>query len=391
MTKKTTNINFLDLLAPRTKSISENIISGKGFNIAHLHLDRVFTDTDKYYNVGAASQISSLTLKDKQNHIDTLNHVYDRDNLTQRMTKAINLFVKLNVKEISSFINIGENLKEDGLIALNVANELKEQYKEKIKFNIGAYPMFGFRNDRPERLELLKEAIKSADFIGMLPERDCFKYYGASREHIGFRDSITLGLKLAIENEIPIHFHIDQQNSIHERGTETLANIIDYNTDIRNEIKKRKNNKEPFVWAVHSISPACYERNRFDDLAQRMGYYNIGLITCPSAAISMRQRANETSPTHNSIADVIGYLANNVHVRVGIDNIGDIFLPMTSPNPITELESLANSIRYYDPEVLECLMSGEKLNTGLVKRVIDHRENYFSEINSHPTKPKYIS
>lgn len=84
---------------------------------------------------------------------------------------------------------------------------------------------------------------------------------------------------------------------------------------------------EPLVWLVHVISPSTYDESRFHALIEGLLDRNVGVICCPSAAISMRQVRPFSAPTHNSIARVLEMLAAGVQVRIGSDNVCDITSP----------------------------------------------------------------
>ena len=119
--------------------------------------------------------------------------------------------------------------------------------------------------------------------------------------------------------------------------------------------------EEPFVWAVHAISPSSYEEERFQKLLEGLVKYNIGVICCPSAAISMRQLRPIKTPTHNSLARVLEMIEAGVNIRIGTDNIADVFVPSGSPDIYNEIWLLSNACRFYNPDILAKLATGTKL------------------------------
>ncbi len=76
----------------------------------------------------------------------------------------------------------------------------------------------------------------------------------------------------------------------------------------------------------------------------------------------MRQLRPIKSPTHNSIARVLEMLEAGVYMRVGTDNICDVFIPSSDGCILTEIKVLSNAIRFYIINVLAKLAAGEKLN-----------------------------
>jgi cytosine deaminase len=132
--------------------------------------------------------------------------------------------------------------------------------------------------------------------------------------------------------------------------------------------------EEPFIWLVHVISASTYDDARFDALVSNLGELNIGVITCPSAAISMRQYRKFNSPTFNSIARVLELLAGGVQVRLGSDNICDITSPMGTTDVMDELFVLGNAIRYYDLDIMAKLGAGVRLDSADREKIRVHLE-----------------
>ena len=66
---------------------------------------------------------------------------------------------------------------------------------------------------------------------------------------------------------------------------------------------------------------ACHPIEYQTKIAKKLKKLDIGVIVCPSAAISMTQDNKQVSPIHNSIAPVSVLLENGVDVGLGIDNM----------------------------------------------------------------------
>jgi hypothetical protein len=94
----------------------------------------------------------------------------------------------------------------------------------------------------------------------------------------------------------------------------------------------------------------------------------------------MRQFRPVAAPTHNSIARVLDLLAAGIPVRVGSDNICDITSPAGTTDLAMELFVLANTIRFYDLEILAKLGAGLALDAADRGRIIDHLERDAAEV-----------
>lgn len=335
---------------------------------AHIHLDRANTVGKKYLeNVGMSPvEASTLPLYVKQDLAGDLHRgpAYHEDDLRRRMEEQLEMMCG-NTKEVWAFIDTtADNV---GLRAFKVAMELKEKFKDKIKLKVGAYPVFGFKNSEPERWNVFKEAAEKADYIGTLPERD-------EREgHIGFDEHLIRVINLAKELHKPVHFQVDQSNDPNQNETETLIQAVRFlgSPEIEED--------GPSVWAIHVISPSAYEEERFRKLLDGLLKYSIGVICCPSAAISMHQLRSLKAPIHNSIACVLEMLEIGIEVRIGSDNIADVYIPSGTPDLRKEIWLLSNATRFYKPDVWAKVATGTPL-TNMDRELIRRA------LNSH--KPK---
>ncbi|MEM4336975.1 MAG: hypothetical protein QXG86_03150 [Candidatus Woesearchaeota archaeon] len=335
------------------KDFSDQVTKYGGYFNAHCHLDRAHTLNKEYLEHKGLDPIyaSSAPLKVKQNLVGDLHKgiAYYKENLKCRMKRAIQQMQELNTSKVISFIDTtADNVK---LSALEVALELKEEFKNKIELQIAAYPIFGFKESDKERLSIFEEAVKLSDIVGGLPERD------EMPGHVGYDEHLKILFEIAQKYNKPLHIHVDQANDPEEKGTETLIEAARFLLD-----KNYYTQEEPFVWAIHSISPAAYEEERFIKVIDGLLKYNIGVICCPTAAISMRQNRHKKAPIHNSIARVLEMLEAGVKVRIGTDNIADIFVPSGTPDVGMEMWLLSNVLRFYSPDILAKIATATPLN-----------------------------
>lgn len=348
-----------------------------GFYNAHAHLDRCNTLNKKYLKSIGINSIegASLPLRAKQNLTGELHkcEAYTRENLKQRMKQSLEDQSKMRTTKVDTMVDVTPDLSEDGLLAVNVALELKEELKNKIKLQVGAHPIFGFK-EGTGRWEVYKEAAKLCDFLGALPEKD----EPVTRGRIGFKNHLKNVLLLGQELNKPVQVHVDQSNDINENHTETLINAVEWLGS-----PEVDNTSFPTVWAIHSISPSTYSEKRFNRMLEGLLKNNIGVICCPTAAISMRQLRPMSTPTHNSIGRILEMLEAGVRVRVGTDNICDVFVPSCDGCMLTEMKVLSNAIRFYIISVLSKLAAGKKLNNmdkEMIKRSLITDQEVFNTL-----------
>lgn len=338
-----------------------------GYHNAHLHLDRSGTLDETLSLLGAGPGGASHLSLSRKHALIPLIHAspaYDPDRLEARVDAFVGRLVAHGATRADTVVDVTAD--RVGLDALRRLAAIRDRRRREIDLRVAAYTPLGFRDDEPRRWELVAAAAEEADFIGGLPERDDRASYP---EHIGYDACCRRLLELAARLGKFLHIHVDQGNHDRDDGSERVARLV-------GEMGlAAPAGKEPAVWLVHAISPSTYGEARFQELLGRVAALNLGVVCCPSAALSMRQLRALPGPTFNSIARVLDFLAAGVHVRLGSDNICDITSPAGTTDLLEETLLLSNALRYYDPEVLAHLAAGRRLPAELVARVGAHLAN----------------
>ena len=290
----------------------------------HLHIDKSKTITSKLLDDSVKHMKAKwFIMRDIKNN-------YTENDLEERMLDTTKTLVAQGCNKMRTFIDV-DNIV--GLDALHVANKVKKYWKNNdIELQIGTQLLEGL--EQKQNIELFNEASNYVDFIGCLPSRD-----NDPEKHLDIVFSKAQELNLDVEA------HLDQLNVPIEKETEMFCDFVekyDYQGKSR---------------AVHSISLACHPLDYQNKIAKRLAKLDIGVIVCPSAAISMTQHNEYNSPIHNSIAPVKVLLDNNVNIGLGVDNIEDIFVPFCDGDLEFELRLLAEAERIYDPEILKKIAS----------------------------------
>lgn len=337
--------------SPFFEQLADRIAALGGMDNAHLHLDRSGTldATHGILSAGVRGRESQLSLTAKHSLIPAIHasSCYDIPAMADRANAFLDLMVAAGTTRAATVIDT--TCDRVGLSGIELFLDLQRERAGTLHLDVGAYSPLGFRDDEPDRWELLCAGATLADFVGLLPERDDRRRYP---EHIGFEECCRRGLRLAAGLGKPIHIHVDQMNHPSENLTERLVEVF------RRLALPVDRGGAPWVWLVHMISPSTYEDRRFDALVESLVELNFGVISCPSAALSMRQYRSTRTPTGNSIARVLDLLVAGIPVRLGSDNICDITSPAGTPDLLHELFVLCNAMRYYDLELLAKIGSG---------------------------------
>jgi cytosine/creatinine deaminase len=220
-----------------------------------------------------------------------------------------------------------------GLNGLNCALDLKEYWKRfGVDLQIGTQLLEGLDDER--NIKLFNIASEKVDFIGCLPSRD-----KNPEKHL------DIIFKKAQELNKYVEAHLDQCNLPTEYETEMFCDYVD------------KYNYSGKARAIHCISLSCHNQLYQENICKKLKHLDIGVIICPSAAISMTQHSEIISPIHNSIAPIKLMTETGIELGLGIDNIEDIFMPYCEGDLEFELRLLAESARIYEPQILEKIAS----------------------------------
>ncbi|NDG54125.1 MAG: hypothetical protein EBY39_14060 [Flavobacteriia bacterium] len=245
---------------------------------------------------------------------------YTQNDLLNRMSKCVVGMIKQDVKYVRTFVDADSIV---GQKCIDAAVILKELYKDQIKIDIAIQPLEGLEDSKSK--ENFLEACIKADFIGGLPDRD-----SSPSKHIDLLFSLAKSLNK------PVDIHVGQNNLPSEKETELVLDKIE------------QHNLKQKVSLVHCISLACQKEDYIRNQARRMKNLDVSVIVCPSAAISMKQNHSVYSPVHNSIAPVRVLLEEDVNVKLGIDNIEDLFMPLVDGDMWFETRLLMESTRIYN-------------------------------------------
>lgn len=339
-----------------TRTLDRTVREFGGWVNAHTHLDRANTLAPEYLQhanidpLGAAG----LSLPVKQILVGELHKGlgYRADNLYARMRGELERMAATHVREVTSFVDATPDI---GLVAIEQAARLRAEFRDRLTLKIAVSPIFGFKNPsvNADRWEVYREAAKIADVLGGLPVRD------RADGRVGFDGHVRMLLELAHELGKPVHLQVDQDNDPREDETEQLVQAVRWLGSPR-----VPGEAGPTVWAVHAISPSCYDESRFQRLVENLRRYNVGVICCPTAALSMFQLRPILTPVHNSIARILEMVLAGVAVRVGTDNICDIFMPNGDGSVRSEIWVAASALRFYHTMVWAKIAAAVPPNEG---------------------------
>ena len=292
-----------------------------GFRVHHAHLDKAHLITPERLNIAESS------LQEKWKLYRELKVNYTEFTVYKRMKKCIYDLILQDVKYIKTFVDADSIV---GLKCINAALRIKEEFRRQIDIDIAIQPLEGL--DNKESRDFFVKACEMATTIGGLPDRD-----KNPEDHVRFILDLSERLKK------PVDIHVGQNNIPSEKETEMVLDVME------------EMNHSQKVSLVHCISLNCHDEKYIRTQCKRMKNLNVDVIVCPSAAISMKQNHSVMAPVHNSIAPVMLLLDEGVNVKLGIDNIADLFMPLVDGDMWFECRLLMEAIRCYNLDLISDL------------------------------------
>jgi len=278
---------------------------------------------DKSYLISMENlKLSQVDMQKKWDIYAYLKENYTHEDLIERMSRAVNIMIQQGVTHCRTFIDADNIVK---LLPIKAALEVKARYKEQIYLEIAVQPLQGVIEANSRKY--FQQACELADVIGGLPSRD----RPTPEKHLDFI------MTLAKDLDKTVDVHIDQENNPDENETELLA------------IKTIEHGLEGKVRGVHAISLGAKNDREQERILRLVKEAQMGIIICPSAAISMKQ-LDKVAPLHNSIAPIVKLIEHEIPIYLGVDNIHDLFMPLVDGDMWFECRLMMEACRFYDIE-----------------------------------------
>ena len=284
----------------------------------HAHFDKAYLINKENL------MLSQVDMQKKWDLYKHLKENYTHDDLIERISRGVEMMIAQGVVYCRTMVDADSTV---GLLPVKAALEVKKRYAGLITFEIGVQPLQGVL-DRAS-YEQYAEACQLADYCGGLPSRDNPR----PEQHL----DVILDLAKRLGKSVDVH--VDQENNPFENETELLA------------LKTIEHGMQGRVFGVHAISLAAKDEREQDRIIEKVAEAKLGIIICPSAAISMKQLPFN-APLHNSIAPYKKLRDAGVDCYLGIDNVHDLFMPMVDGDMWTECRMLMEACRFYDIDAM---------------------------------------
>lgn len=280
----------------------------------HAHFDKAYLITHENL------RLSQVDMQKKWELYRYLKENYTHDDLVERISRGVETMIQQGSTYCRTMVDADSTV---GLLPVKAAMAVKKMYADRIQFDVGVQPLQGVLDQAS--FEQYAEACELADYCGGLPSRD----RPTPEKHL---DVI---FELAKKLGKPVDVHVDQENNPQENETELLAQ------------KTIEHGLQGQVFGVHAISLGAKDEREQDRIIEKVVEADLGIIICPSAALSMKQLPMN-APLHNSIAPFVKLREAGVRCYLGVDNVHDLFMPMVDGDMWTECRMLMEACRFYD-------------------------------------------
>jgi len=285
-----------------------------GWSNHHAHFDKAYLISPANLALGF------VDMEKKWELYRHLKENYTHEDLVERISRGLQTVVDQGSQYCRSMVDADSII---GLKPIHAAVEVKKRFKGKIRFEIGVQPLEGLLNDASRKQYL--EACKLADFCGGLPSRD----RGQEEKHL------DIVMQTAKEMNKMVEVHVDQEYNPLQNETELLCR------------KTIEHGMQGRVYGIHSISVSAKEQTEQDRIIALCKEADVGIVICPSAALSMKMLPMK-APLSNSIGPFVKLKEAGVRTYLGIDNIADLFMPIVDGCMWTEARMLMETCRFYD-------------------------------------------
>ena len=315
-----------------------------GFIEPHLHLDKAFLHRRMPARLGTLDEAIRVTgiLKAKQ----------EREDVLERSRRVLDMAIANGTTLIRAHPDVDPI---QGLIGVETALELQEEYRDLIDLQIVAFPQEGILKTTGV-LELMEKALDlGADVVGGCPYNELS--WDDTRSHI---DRV---FELAVERGRPVDMHVDFADDASDQrfaSTEYIA---------RKTIELGYQGR---VALGHVTSLASLTPERLEPLTALLREADITIVTLPATDTYLGGRRDIVNP-RRGVTPVRALTKAGVNVAYSSNNVRNAFTPFGKADPLQIGNLLAHLIQFGTPEHQADIL---KMSTNNAARAVGLNDSY---------------
>lgn len=318
---------------------AQGMLLSPGFVDAHTHLEKALT--------GEGVEVNSLgeaiaTFKKKYATITT-------EDFITRGKKVVEMAVKNGTTALRTHIYVDSII---GTRAIEAILEVKKQVQDLLDLQVVAMPTNATYVFDEELRSLTEKAIDlGVDVLGGAP-------------HIGDQpeDYIDAIFDLAIKNNLPIDFHVDESD-------DPVVKTLEYIAD-----KTIATGLEGKVTAGHCTSLAAVSDEVAEKVIGKCAKAGLHIVTLPSCNLYLMGRKDK-QPIRRGVTRVRDFLKAGVNIAYASDNIRDPFRPYGNADMLEEGLLTAQVLQMGTPSELETVFRMGTYNPAHILGLQDYGTN----------------
>lgn len=315
-----------------------------GFVEPHIHLDKALLHRRMPARHGTLDEAIRVTgiLKSKQERADVL----------QRSRQILDMAVSNGTTAMRAHPDVDPI---QGLIGVETALELKEEYADLLDLQVVAFPQEGLIKTAGA-FDLMKQALAlGADVVGGCPYNEIS--WDDTRTHI---DSV---FDLAQKHNLDIDLHADFADDASDQRFAATAYIAE------KTITTGWNGR---VALGHVTSLGALDSERLKPIIDKLREANISIVTLPATDVYLGGRRDTVNP-RRGLTPVRALSNGGVNVAYSSNNVRNAFTPFGKADPLQIGNLLAHLIQYGTPEHQAEIL---RMGTENAARVMGIKDDY---------------
>jgi cytosine deaminase len=300
---------------------AEGRVALPGFIEPHLHLDKAFLHRRLPARFGTLDEAIRVTaiLKSKQ----------EREDVLDRSRQVLDMAVRNGTVLVRAHPDVDPI---QGLIGVETALQLKEEYRDLLDLQIVAFPQEGWLKTAGVQ-ELMETAIDlGADVVGGCPYNEL-----SWEDTVSHIDKV---FDLAQKRGLDIDMHVDFADDTKDRRFATTQYIARKTIDVGYHGR---------VALGHVTSLGSLKPDELKPIAELLREADIHIVTLPATDTYLGGRRDEVNP-RRGLTPVRALHAAGVNVAYSSNNVRNAFTPFGKADPLQIGNLLAHLIQFGTPE-----------------------------------------
>lgn len=318
---------LIHAIAPRIEAPARRVIDAGGRAVLpgllepHIHLDKAFLESRMPNRSGMLEEAIRVT--------GTLKRKQEREDVLARSRRVLDMAVSNGTVALRCHPDVDTI---QGLVGVETALALKEEYAALIDLQVVAFPQEGILKS-PGTLDLMRDALRlGADVVGGCPYNE--PTWDAAAAHV------DLVFELAARAGCDVDIHADFADSVSDRRFAAAAHIA------RKTIERGYQGR---VTLGHVTSLGALMPEEASGVISLLGEAGIHIVTLPATDLYLGGRTERTLNRRRGLTPIQALRDAGVNVAFSSNNIRNAFTPFGTADPLQIGLMLAHAGQFGSP------------------------------------------